>query len=185
MKNDDGSKQKIIQTVRQMIEKDVDINKITVRAIAAQAEIGVGLINYHFGSKDKLIGDVLAEIMTEEALEKISQSLAEPKKENFKAMLNGFYDLTIKYEEIEKFLIKRCLTEGDFSTEIILLPLLKQIFGESKTELELKIIAMQIIIPLQSTGLNLEGTKNYCGLDLYNREDRVKFIDILTENIMG
>ena len=36
MKNDDGSKQKIIQTVRQMIEKDVDINKITVRAIAAQ-----------------------------------------------------------------------------------------------------------------------------------------------------
>ena len=41
MKNDDGSKQKIIQTVRQMIEKDVDINKITVRAIAAQAEIGV------------------------------------------------------------------------------------------------------------------------------------------------
>ena len=79
MKNDDGSKQKIIQTVRQMIEKDVDINKITVRAIAAQAEIGVGLINYHFGSKDKLIGDVLAEIMTEEASEKISQSLAEPK----------------------------------------------------------------------------------------------------------
>ena len=63
--------------------------------------------------------------------------------------------------------------------------LLKQIFGESKTELELKIIAMQIIIPLQSTGLNLEGTKNYCGLDLYNIEDRVKFIDILTENIMG
>ncbi len=44
---------------------------------------------------------------------------------------------------------------------------------------------MQIIMPLQSTGLNLEGTKNYCGLDLYNREDRVKFIDILTENIMG
>lgn len=42
-----------------------DTKSITARMIAEQAGIGLGLINYHFGSKDKLITECVQRIIGE------------------------------------------------------------------------------------------------------------------------
>lgn len=42
-------------TTKLIQEYEGDISKITLRIIAERAHVGLGLINYHFGSKDKLI----------------------------------------------------------------------------------------------------------------------------------
>ena len=50
------NKEAIIQAAIALInEKGERINDITVREICRKANVGLGLVNYHFGNKDKLI----------------------------------------------------------------------------------------------------------------------------------
>lgn len=50
------SRETIIQTTVALIEeKGEQVNKITVREICKRANVGLGLVNYYFGNKDKLI----------------------------------------------------------------------------------------------------------------------------------
>ena len=48
-------KQKIVETTIRVMQEEDDISKITIRKIAQRADIGVGLINYHFQTKQNLI----------------------------------------------------------------------------------------------------------------------------------
>lgn len=57
-------KEHIMDVTTQLIqESDGDINQITIRRIAERAQVGIGLINYHFGSKDKLILECIQRII--------------------------------------------------------------------------------------------------------------------------
>ena len=50
------NKEIIIQATIDLInEKEEQMNDITVREICKKANVGLGLVNYHFGNKDKLI----------------------------------------------------------------------------------------------------------------------------------
>lgn len=50
------NKEAIIQATIELIEeKGEHLNEITVREICKKAGVGLGLVNYHFGNKDKLI----------------------------------------------------------------------------------------------------------------------------------
>lgn len=50
------SKEAMIQaTIALIEEKGEDLEAITVREICKRANVGLGLLNYHFGNKDKLI----------------------------------------------------------------------------------------------------------------------------------
>lgn len=56
MKKAEEIKEKIIQVTTELItESDGNAEKITTRAIAEKAQVGVGLINYHFQTKEHLI----------------------------------------------------------------------------------------------------------------------------------
>lgn len=58
------SKDAIIQaTVSLIEEKGENINTITVREICRKAKVGLGLINYYFGNKDKLISVCVEKII--------------------------------------------------------------------------------------------------------------------------
>lgn len=50
------NKEAIIQaTISLITEKGEQMNEITVREICKRANVGLGLVNYHFGNKDNLI----------------------------------------------------------------------------------------------------------------------------------
>lgn len=52
----DKVKERIIKTTTKLIEENGgDLKPVTARVIAGRCGIALGLINYHFGSKDKLI----------------------------------------------------------------------------------------------------------------------------------
>lgn len=58
-------KEKIIKVTIDLIkEKNGDIDKITIRDIAKRANIGVGLINYHFQNKKNLLDICVQQIIS-------------------------------------------------------------------------------------------------------------------------
>lgn len=57
-------KNRIIEVTTELIEQNNgNIKDITARMIAEEADIGLGLINYHFGSKEKLITECVQRII--------------------------------------------------------------------------------------------------------------------------
>ena len=56
MRNKDEVKEAIIKATTELIEEsDGNVNSITARAIADKSNVALGLINYHFDSKENLI----------------------------------------------------------------------------------------------------------------------------------
>jgi AcrR family transcriptional regulator len=56
MKKSSNIKENIIEVTTELIRQSGgDINDITIRMIAEKANVGTGLINYHFQSKENLI----------------------------------------------------------------------------------------------------------------------------------
>ena len=66
MSKNENVKEHIIEVTTELIEKyNGETKKITARMIAEKAEVGLGLINYHFGSKDNLITECVQRIIGE------------------------------------------------------------------------------------------------------------------------
>lgn len=64
MTDQSNAKEKIIAAATELInESSGNISDITARSIAQKANIGLGLINYHFGSKDALIEECVQRII--------------------------------------------------------------------------------------------------------------------------
>ena len=179
------TQQIIINTAKLLLEETEDVEKITVRQIAERAGIGIGLINYHFKSKDNLlciaIGDTMAAIISDFSN---SESYADLEPiEKLREMLKELYDLSDKREKLMRFILSRDILNGNMQTPLHLIPLLKQIFGDKKDDMELRIVALQILYPIQITGLNRDEFYMYSGIDVSNQEQRNHFIDKLLYNL--
>lgn len=183
--NDQEARERIIRVVKEMMEEDLDLEKLTVRQIAERAEVGIGLINYYFKSKDKLIslavGDVMA-IMVSDYISGEANSDPDPIN-RLKTMLKALYGFGEKYSKYVNYLIAHTLLEGDLGAAMMLIPKLKDVFPH-KDEFELRILALQILLPIQITGLNPGAFHLYSGIDLRDAGQRNTYIDRLIDNLL-
>ncbi len=63
MKSDETKEKIIAQTIDLIRESNGLTEKITIRKIAEKANVGIGLINHYFGTKEKLIGECVERII--------------------------------------------------------------------------------------------------------------------------
>ena len=59
----ESTKDKIINSTYRLMLNNDDISSITVRMIAAEADVNVALVNYHFKNKDTLFNEVINQIL--------------------------------------------------------------------------------------------------------------------------
>lgn len=59
----ESTKEKIINTTYRLMLNNDDISSITVRMIAAEADVNVALVNYHFKNKENLFNEVINQIL--------------------------------------------------------------------------------------------------------------------------
>lgn len=70
IKKKNSTKERIVKsTIKLMQASKGNPRTITIRDIAQKAKVGVGLINYHFQSKDKLLDVCVQRIVTEKIVE--------------------------------------------------------------------------------------------------------------------
>lgn len=181
------ARQLIIDAVKNLMNETGNIEEITVRQIAERAGVGTGLINYHFKSKDNLLSIAIGDVMTETIYQfmKTNSHCASEPVIRIKMLVKELYSLAGNSDKVLRFILTREIMEGDLKTALHLVPLLKEIYGEEEDDMRLRIIALQILHPIQVTGLNTEAFHMYSGIDLYNTRQRDHFIDMLIDNLIN
>ena len=178
-------KDKILDTVVKMIMESQEIDSITVRNIAQESGANIALINYYFGSKDNLINqavDICLSSFTSDLYKDISDTMSA--KEKIIKMILGIADFSFRTDYLSQIAIKKDLDNGSIDTAQIILPLLRQVFPDKK-DLDLKLLALQLISPIQVLYLNHEKYNMYLYTDLKNKEMRDKILIEMINQIIG
>lgn len=175
----------IDSTIRLLEETDGNLNKITIRTIAETVGIGTGLINYHFGSKDKLIEECVQRIIgtvitvfqpqLHENLDDVSR---------LKEVAKQVLDFLMNHPEIAKVSIL-----GDLITPMLMDNTMKTVIGFMKTlnteDEKMKLLTYCFTIILQGCFLRRDITKNAIGLDFNDKKERDTFVDFIVDRMYG
>lgn len=183
--SDIETREMILRTVQEMLQEGTAVGDVTVRRIAERAKIGIGTINYHFHSKDKLISDAVSGLINAMATDLMTQN---PPEADPKARLKQFLlttaDLSVQNYELSRVQVAYDMDQGDLSICYYIIPILKEIYKGTKSETEIRLLAVVLIATMQSLLLKKDAFFRYSGFDLQNREQREEAIDLLLKNII-
>lgn len=176
---------RIREAAKELLYRTKDTDQITVRQIAEQAKVGVGLINYHFGSKDALLSDIVAEQMSKMLQESDGGRLMElPPKDRLKTVLIQLSDVGAEYMSLTRFMIRHMLESGEMGSALTLVPLIKEALGDDTDEMNSRILALQLLYPLQIACISPEQFHLFSGIDLKKTDERAELVEKLINNLL-
>lgn len=171
-------KEHIISVTTDLIlQYDGDIGRITARMITGQADIALGLINYHFGSKEKLITECVQRIIGKVVSSFQMTQTFETDKERLTAWAVSVFDFLFEHsamshvsilEDLQNY-TTRCnsvLTQRGF-----LFALKNDVADEDRA-----ILAFALLSAMQTAFLGSETVKLLLGYDFSRQEDRAAYI---------
>lgn len=167
------------------LEANEDITHLTSREIASLSDVNTAMINYYYQSKDNLLNQAVTHFMGhifEEIIVK-SKGNGDP-IDRLKEMIKTIADVAIRNFSTGEIAILFDFKNGSIKTSEMIIPLLREHFGKRKRDDEIKVIGLQIIIPLQMMFLNQPLYKKYLTLDIQMLEERNKIIDAIVDNVI-
>ena len=179
------AKEKLLQATLAILGEEVDPDQITTRDIAKRAGLNIALINYHFQSKDNLIEQAVGIKMAG-----IADEMYEPKNlsaspvERLRSMLKKNSEFGLRYYPLMKKGLAFEIKNGSLTTLRTILPLLQEIFKGTKSEPELHLLALQLLVPLQVMGIYPEVYQKNLNLNIRNTVDVNNVIDVLIDNLL-
>jgi AcrR family transcriptional regulator len=181
------AKERILQRTMEMLNGVEDVDTITMRQIAERAQVGIGLINYHFQSKDNLFNEAVGRLMGDQAArwyEPFDREEVDPVS-RLKMLLIETANIAFRYEKLSHITVSHALLQGNMEPAQLILPLLRDIFGGTKDETELRLIAFQLITTMQVIFLRASAFRLYSGIDIYDEVQRNRSIETIVANIIS
>lgn len=184
--NDIDPKERLIQAAIELLGEEKEIGKITARRITERAGASLGSINYHFQSKDNLLNQAVGRMTYEiaESWLKPVQGMETDPAGALKMLLKETSRMMARYNHLAKITVANILKQGNFDVPLIIVPLLRAIFAGQKSEQELRLIAFQLVIPLQVAALHDRAFLLYAGYDIYDDWQRDQMIEIQVDNLI-
>lgn len=182
--SDNEARERIVKAVQELLQEGVPAEDITVRLIARRAGVGIGTVSYHFHSKDRLIYEAVGRQMVVLAGELAPKAGEGDALERLRQFFRGTSEIALRYSDIFRIQLSYELVHGDMSICYYITPLLKEAFGGKKSDLEIKIIALELISAMQSILLKLEAFQRYTGVDIQNEKQREEALDILLDSVI-
>lgn len=183
-----GARERIIRCTIDLIREKQDVTAITVRDIAQAAGVGIGLVNYHFGSKDRLVKECVQLIIGEviSSFPGLYQSLDMSPVEKLRFLVKSTASFLASNPGISRVSILSDLTEpsaGDNSVQSMeaYLPVFREALAPDKSETEAKIITQAFLGAVQAAFLHAEGHKSFSGIDFFDKTQRDCYIDTLID----
>ncbi|MGF1506864.1 MAG: TetR/AcrR family transcriptional regulator [Anaerolineae bacterium] len=180
-----SSKDRILEAAVRLIEVGTDAGTLTVRQIADEAGVAVGAINYHFQSKDNLLIQAVGQLVGAEANRWLDPAPDAEPLERLRQIFKQTARVTAAYGTAGNLLVRQALLEGDFTSQRLILPLLREILGPDRPEAELRLLAFQLITPMQDAFVRPEAFAAYSGIDIFDEAQRDAAIDMLIDNLLG
>jgi AcrR family transcriptional regulator len=182
-----NTKQLIIeQTILLMKETGGDVECLTMRKIAEKANIGVGLINHYFESKDKLIEicvqNIIANIVHSFRIEEVEMKPLDLTKYVVKQVV----DFLMENKQISKISILSDLKnpkEKDNSMDSALGFAYCMSGGKNPDKYLIKAFYLMSII--QESFLRKDVLVKNIGVDFYDKEQRDNYINEMIDIVMG
>lgn len=162
MQNIKNVKEYILMTTVAMLENGFDADVITIRKIAQKANVSIGLINYHYGSKDELLllatNQVIDRVAVSENILLMDMDL--PPKARLRKFLLGMAEIVMRHEAFSNIMMRQEILSNSFTTPNHILNILKEI-QPTATESSLKWLSIVVVAPLQYIFLKKSGFKAY------------------------
>ncbi len=180
------ARERILQAALELLSEEADPDRITTRQIAERARVGIGLINYHFQSKDNLLQLAVARVAGDIA--DVWQQLLDPSipdpLERLKSMLKANAKAALDNYKFARIAISYDLLHGNMEVPQVLLPVLREIYGRGKDEQDLKVIALMLVATMQLIFIRHAVFRKYAGVDVFNAAQRDRWIDLMLENLI-
>ncbi|MBR6968897.1 MAG: TetR family transcriptional regulator [Ruminococcus sp.] len=171
----------LLRAAEKLMTSCEDVSQLTSRAITKEAGVNLAMINYCFGSREKLLAEVFGNIMAkaqlaDPRLSTIMDSdlppaakLAEIHISMMRLMLDSF-----AYSEA---VTRYILLERDLSFGMESLPLVVEHFRGKKTEEECRLITYSITSLNELAVLKHAELKEKCCTDLTDEEQLRRFVE--------
>lgn len=177
---------RILTAAIALIGQEADPERITVRQIAGKANVGIGLINYHFGSKEALLNEAVGALMQREveAVYQVPPGAGESPAERVRAILKQTIRVGMQFPKLAQMLARQALLSGDYGAERALLPALREHYAGQRGEPEIRLTAIQIVAPLQVMMIRAADVEMFAEVDLWDQDAADRIVDLLVENIL-
>ncbi len=186
-----STKEKIIKETIQIMKKEKDFEKITMRSIAKKADVAVSMLNYHFQTKENLINRAVESYIGDviKNSEERHREMELTSEQRMRSGINAAADFIANNPGVSRVSILSDLKKGsidDNSSHIFqsIFNQLKRYFGDQKNEITLKILAQQQLAALQAIFLRAEVFKKQTGLDFFKEDDRREITKKIVDNIL-
>ncbi|HKL13141.1 MAG TPA: TetR/AcrR family transcriptional regulator [Halanaerobiales bacterium] len=186
-----STKEKIIKETIQIMKKEKDFEKITMRNIAKKADVAVSMLNYHFQTKENLINRAVESYISDviKNSEDRHREMELTSEQRMRSGINAAADFIANNPGVSRVSILSDLKKGsidDNSSHIFqsIFNQLKRYFGDQKNEITLKILAQQQLAALQVIFLRTEVFKKQTGLDFFKEDDRREITKKIVDNIL-
>ncbi|MDK2951928.1 MAG: TetR/AcrR family transcriptional regulator, regulator of cefoperazone and chloramphenicol [Kosmotogales bacterium] len=189
----EATRERILKVTKELLNKE-GIGSLSIRKIASEAGVNVASINYHFGSKNKLLFECMKDVV--EKLEKTllifdDDSLSE--EDRVKIYLYNVADVIINDAAIQASMSKTFVSDIEFPD--VLIQFIARFYRRFKEFLEnylkihdeeiLSMIVEQTISAIWFPIISYKTSIKITGIDFKEEDTRKKYIDLLVENIKG
>lgn len=189
MKSSEYVRQKIIDVTIDLVNNSNGaIEAITTRAISEKAGVGVGLINYHFQTKENLIeicvqriiGTVIAKFKPD-----VNEELSEVDK--LKATAKEVADFLVENPSVSRLSIlsDHIKPQSLDNTMKTVQGFLSNLINSDLSERDKKILVFALTSVLQALFLRRELSKELFQLDFNIKTDRDAFLDTIINSMFG
>ena len=180
------TRDKLLSAAIELLNEEENPDRITARRITERAGVSLGSINYYFQSKDNLLNDAVTRLVGD-----VASSWYQPFQRQdvdpltrLKQLFKETSRLLARYPSFTQISVSHALLQGEISVPPLILPLLREIFGDQKSEIEIRLVAFQLVTAAQVAALRAEAFQRYCGVDIYDDAQRDAALDTMVDNLI-
>ena len=184
-------KEKIINATIEIIGECEAVEKVTVRDIAEKAGVGIGLINYHFQTKENLIDICVQKIIGNviKKFDSISQGINMEPLEKLRHLAKLNCSFLVQNKGISRISIHSDVNNGDFNdntsqTIEAYLPLVKAVCSEKLSDKVIYLMTSIMISAFQSAFMRRDVIMQGLKMDFYDMHYRELIVDMIIDNVI-
>lgn len=188
MKKSEQAKENIISVTTRLIqESNGNLEEVTIRKIAQEAGVGIGLINYHFQSKDQLI-EICVQRIISSVIHTFRPDILKDLQpiDRLKAVSKLVVDFLMDNPKVSRISIlgDHVNPDTEDNTMKTVAGFLHALAGSDIAEPKRKMLLFALTSILQAAFLRKGISEECFGIDFNDKEERDCFIDDIIDRLL-